>query len=52
MQKFQKKKKQSLLVLTYTFDKDKIHNLFYKKGISYSNIIDKEFYILPILLKK
>ena len=33
-----------------TFDKDKIHNLFYKKGISYSEINDKEFYILPILI--
>ena len=33
-----------------TFDKDKIHNLFYKKGISYSDIDDKDFYILPILL--
>ena len=34
-----------------TFDKDKIHNLFYEKGISYSEIPDKEFYILPILIK-
>ena len=34
------------------FDKDKIHDLFYKKGISYSDIADKEFYILPILIKK
>ena len=35
-----------------TFDKDKIHNLFYKRGISYSDIEEKEFYILPILSKK
>ncbi len=34
-----------------TFDKDKIHNLFYTKGISYSDITDKEFYVLPILIK-
>jgi hypothetical protein len=33
-----------------TFDKDKIHNLFYEKEISYSDISDKDFYILPILL--
>ena len=33
-----------------SFDKDKIHNLFYREEISYSNIYDKEFYILPILL--
>ena len=32
------------------FDKDKLHNLFYKRKISYSDIADKEFYILPILL--
>ena len=34
-----------------TFDKYKIHNLFYEKEISYSDIIDKEFYILPITVK-
>ena len=32
------------------FDKDKLHNLFYKRAISYSDILDKEFYILPILI--
>ena len=35
-----------------TFDKDKIHDLFYEKGISYSDISDKDFYILPILLNE
>ena len=35
-----------------TFDKDKIHDLFYKKEILYSDISDKEFYVLPILLKE
>lgn len=35
-----------------TFDKEKLHELFYKRGISYSEILDKELYILPILLKK
>tara|TARA_B100000963_G_scaffold350783_1_gene361491 strand:+ start:2092 stop:3135 length:1044 start_codon:yes stop_codon:yes gene_type:complete len=34
-----------------TFDKEKIHNLFYKKNVSYSDISDKEFYILPILIE-
>ena len=34
-----------------SFDKDKIHKLFYKKGISYSKITDKELFILPILKK-
>ena len=35
-----------------SFDKDKIHNLFYKKGISYSEIENKELFLLPILKKK
>lgn len=35
-----------------SFDKEKIHNLFYKKGILYSDISDKEFFILPILIRK
>ena len=34
-----------------TFDKYKIHNLFYEQEISYSDINDKEFYILPILIE-
>jgi len=34
-----------------SFDKDKVHNLFYKKGISYSEISDKELFILPVLKK-
>ena len=33
-----------------TFDKNKIHNLFYDTGISYSDIVDKEIFILPIIL--
>ena len=35
----------------FSFDKDKIHNLFYKKGVSYSEILNKELYVLPILKK-
>ena len=34
-----------------TFDKYKIHNLFYEKEIYYSDIKDKEFYVLPILME-
>ena len=33
------------------FDKDKLHEFFFTKGISYSEIIDKEIYLLPILSK-
>ena len=35
-----------------SFDKDKIHDLFYKRGILYSEISDKELYVLPILVKE
>ena len=34
-----------------SFDKEKIHDLFYKKGILYSEILDKELYILPVFVK-
>ncbi len=44
--------KGELLNFSITFDKDKIHDLFYKRAISYSEISDKELYILPILIKK
>ena len=43
--------KNNKISFNITFDKEKIHNLFYKKGISYSDISDKEFFILPVLLK-
>ena len=33
------------------FDRDKLHNLFFKKNILYSEIIDKEIYLLPIFKK-
>ena len=35
-----------------SFDKDKIHNLFYEQNISYSEISNKELFILPILKKE
>ena len=47
-----KKNLTELVNFSVTFDKDKIHNLFYKKGILYSEISDKELYILPILIKE
>ena len=37
-----------LVKFSVTFDKDKIHELFYKRGISYSEILDRELFILPI----
>jgi len=46
-----KEKTDELVNFSVTFDKEKIHDLFYKKGISYSEISDKELYTLPILIK-
>ena len=43
--------KRDLVNFSVTFDKDKIHDLFYKKTISYSEISDKELYILPIIIE-
>ena len=40
-----------LVSFSVTFDKDKIHDLFFTRGISYSEILDKELYVLPILLE-
>ena len=44
-------KNRELVNFSITFDKDKIHELFYKRGILYSEILNKEVYILPILIK-
>jgi len=46
------KKKEKLVNFSVTFDKDKIHNLFYKRGIQYSEISNKELFILPVLVKE
>ncbi len=44
-------KKEEIINFSVTFDKNKIHDLFYKRGISYSEISNKEMYILPILIQ-
>ncbi len=46
-----KKQKENKVNFNVTFDKDKIHNLFFKREILYSEITDKEIYILPVLIK-
>ena len=46
-----KKKNEELVIFSVTFDKDKVHNLFYERGLSYSEILDKELYVLPIFIK-
>ena len=43
--------KEELVNFSVTFDKDKIHNLLFKRNILYSEITDKELYILPILIE-
>jgi hypothetical protein len=40
-----------MIIYNISFDRDKIYNLFYNKGISYSEISNKELFILPILKK-
>ena len=48
----EKNPKKELVNFSVTFDKDKIHDLFYKRGVSYSEILDRELYILQILIKE
>jgi len=44
------KKNEQFVNFNVKFDKEKIHELFYNKGIQYSEILDKELYTLPILI--
>ena len=47
-----KKSDNDNIIFNVSFDKDKIHNLFYSREILYSDIVDKDFYVLPIFLKQ
>jgi hypothetical protein len=42
---------QEKIYYNISFNKDKIHDLFYDRGISYSEITNKDLFILPILKK-
>ena len=42
---------QVKLTSIFFFDKDKLHTLFSDKNISYSDISDKELYLLPVFQK-
>ena len=42
---------ENLLNFNVYFDKEKFHKLFFARGISYSEINNKELYLLPILKK-
>ena len=48
----EKQKSGEVVNFSVTFDKDKIHQLFFEKGVSYSDISDKELFILPVLIKE
>ena len=41
--------KKNTLKFNIFFDKEKMHKLFYDKNISYSEISNREFYLLPLL---
>ena len=45
------KKNIELANFSITFDKEKIHELFYKRNILYSEILDKDLFVLPVLIK-
>ncbi len=47
----EKEMNNELVSFSITFDKDKIHDLFYKRGILYAEISDKELFVLPIVVK-
>jgi hypothetical protein len=42
---------QEKIYYNISFNKDKMHDLFYNRGISYSEITNKDLFILPILKK-
>ena len=42
---------EEVIKFNVAFDKDQLHNLFFDKGILYSEISEKELYVLPILIK-
>ncbi len=44
-------KKKDKVKYNISFDKNKLHILFYDKNISYSEILNKEIFLLPIFLK-
>ena len=47
----EERENQEMVIFSVTFDKEKIHDLFYKRGLSYSEILDKELYVLPVFIK-
>ena len=46
---YQTKRVKNSVTYSIFFDKEKLHKIFYTSGISYSDISDKEIYLLPVL---
>ena len=46
-----KEQSENQVFFNVTFDREKLHRLFYERRVLYSEIINKEIYILPILKK-
>ena len=42
---------ENQVIFNVSFDREKLHRLFYERRVLYSEIINKEIYILPILKK-
>ena len=51
-EKTEKQNSEEVVNFSVTFDKDKIHELFFEKEVSYSDITDKELFVLPVLIKE
>ena len=46
-----KEQSENQVFFNVTFDREKLHRLFYERRVLYSEIMNKEIYILPILKK-
>ena len=46
---YQTKRVKNSVTYSISFDKEKLHKIFYTSEISYSDISDKEIYLLPVL---
>ncbi len=49
--KNEEEENDNLINYNISFDRNKLHDLFYQRGVKYSEIIKEEVYLLPILKK-
>ena len=45
-------KRNSYQIINVSFDKDRIHNFFYNRNILYSDIINTEVILFPLLKRR